>query len=317
MIHGIDPKVDCVFKRILGNEENKNLLIHFLNAVLEPELRIRDVSIMDPYNEREFIGDKGSIVDVKASDEKGRKYQIEIQLSIHATLTSRMLYTWSSIYHSQIKAGKNYSELKPVISVWIVDGNLFPDTEACHTPFEIYDRSHNIILSDHLKIHVLQLPKWKQEKSAGSEMDRWIYLFREGQNIDTDNLPEILNTKEMRKVMNILQGFSENQKDYLLYQSSLEAMYERNTWVRDAEESRKREKQAEKKAALEEKRRKQAEKEKRQAEKEKKQVEKEKKQVEKEKKQVEKEKKLLEEKLRQMEALLQGKMTDISDDGVK
>jgi hypothetical protein len=37
MKHKINPIVDCVFKAILGAEENKNLLIHFLNAILEPE----------------------------------------------------------------------------------------------------------------------------------------------------------------------------------------------------------------------------------------------------------------------------------------
>ncbi len=34
MRHPIDPKVDCVFKALLGAESNRDLLIHFLNAVL-------------------------------------------------------------------------------------------------------------------------------------------------------------------------------------------------------------------------------------------------------------------------------------------
>jgi hypothetical protein len=34
---GINPKVDCVFKAIFGAEENKDVLIHLLNAVLTPE----------------------------------------------------------------------------------------------------------------------------------------------------------------------------------------------------------------------------------------------------------------------------------------
>ena len=38
MKHQIDPKVDCVFKALLGAEENRNLLIHFLNAVLGEDL---------------------------------------------------------------------------------------------------------------------------------------------------------------------------------------------------------------------------------------------------------------------------------------
>ena len=32
MLHPIDPKIDCVFKALLGAEDNRPLLIHFLNA---------------------------------------------------------------------------------------------------------------------------------------------------------------------------------------------------------------------------------------------------------------------------------------------
>ena len=34
--HPISPTVDCIFKAILGAEENKNLLIDFLKSVLAP-----------------------------------------------------------------------------------------------------------------------------------------------------------------------------------------------------------------------------------------------------------------------------------------
>ena len=80
--HPISPTVDCIFKAILGAEENKNLLIDFLNSVLAPQSSISDVEILNPYNEREFYKDKLTIVDIKAKDEKGTAYQVEIQLSV-------------------------------------------------------------------------------------------------------------------------------------------------------------------------------------------------------------------------------------------
>ncbi len=51
MRHPIDPKVDCVFKALLGAEANRGLLIHFLNAVLGGDLPrpITSVRIMNPY----------------------------------------------------------------------------------------------------------------------------------------------------------------------------------------------------------------------------------------------------------------------------
>ena len=114
--------------------------IHFLNAILEPKegALIKEVFIKNPYNEREFIGDKLTIVDVKAIDEKGHHYQIDVQLAIHAALAPRILYTWSSVYHSQLQKGKNFQKLKPVISIWILDGNLFENIDDYHLPFSLY-----------------------------------------------------------------------------------------------------------------------------------------------------------------------------------
>jgi len=39
-----------------------------------------EAEILNPYNEREFLDDKLSIVDVKARDAQGRLFQVEIQL---------------------------------------------------------------------------------------------------------------------------------------------------------------------------------------------------------------------------------------------
>ena len=61
----LDPKIDCVFKAMLGSEENRNLLVHFLNAVLIDDLTapITEAEILNPYNDKEFLDDKLSCSD--------------------------------------------------------------------------------------------------------------------------------------------------------------------------------------------------------------------------------------------------------------
>ncbi|WP_295591447.1 PD-(D/E)XK nuclease family transposase [uncultured Lamprocystis sp.] len=104
MDHPIDPKTDCVFKALLGAEDNRNLLIHFLNATLGADLPspVTQVDIINPYNEREFLTDKLSIVDVKARDAHARLDQAEIQLVTHRDLPARILYTWDDLYSQQL-----------------------------------------------------------------------------------------------------------------------------------------------------------------------------------------------------------------------
>jgi predicted transposase/invertase (TIGR01784 family) len=92
MKHYINPTVDCVFKAILGGEQHTWILCHFLNSILLPKSPITSVTINNPYNERDYLGDKLTIVDIKAKDSAGVTYQIEIQLSTPTYLAKRMLY---------------------------------------------------------------------------------------------------------------------------------------------------------------------------------------------------------------------------------
>ena len=278
MKHQIDPTVDCVFKAVLGSESNKNLLIHFLNAVLALPAgqHIQEVELLNPFNEREFASDKLSVVDVKAKDEQRRSYQIEIQKLTHADLPARMLYTWCSLYHALLNKGDDFAVLKPVLAIWLLCENLFPALPEAHLAFAVLDPRYRVRLTDHLGIHVLQLPAWQCHVQP-DEFDRWMYFFKEGKMLDIEHPPTILQTQEMTQAMSTLQRFSENERHYLLYQQRLEAEFVEATWKNqvaraerkaEQEQQEKERERAEKERAYAEKERERAEKERAYAEKE-------------------------------------------------
>ncbi|MGK5095263.1 Rpn family recombination-promoting nuclease/putative transposase [Deltaproteobacteria bacterium TL4] len=256
MKYHVIPLIDCVFKALLGAEENKNLLIHFLNAVLNPapSKRICVVEILNPFNEKEFVSDKLSIVDVKAKDEVGCTYQIEVQLAVFPSLPERILYTWSDLYASQLKSGENYDELQPVVSIWIIAGTLFQDSSAFHHHFQMSDQKLGVILNEHASIHLLELDKWKKTQ-AENELDRWTYFFLEAQDLDDEQLPVFMNTDEMRQAMQTLKLFSEKERQYHLYQSRMNYVRQQKTIENDLARLKKEAEAAlrEKKAALQEK----------------------------------------------------------------
>ena len=70
MRHPIDPKIDCVFKALLGSETNRALLIHFLNATLGQDLAapLTAVDILNPYNER---GKRGQVRFISVGEKGG------------------------------------------------------------------------------------------------------------------------------------------------------------------------------------------------------------------------------------------------------
>ena len=243
MKHAIDPKIDCVFKALLGAENNLNLLIHFLNAILNNDLDapIENVEILNPYNDKEFLNDKLSIVDVKARDTVGAIYQIEIQLLNYAHLPARILYTWADIYSQQLQGGEKYHQLRPTYSIWLLGENLIKDdSDYIHT-FKIRDNKGRC-LNQHCGIWLLELKKFNAQQIE-NEQQRWLNFFKTGEQLNDNGLPDWMTTNEMRQAMSTLQQFSEKERDYHAYQARLNYLRQQGTieWERDNERQAKEE----------------------------------------------------------------------------
>ena len=291
MKYNIDAMVDCVFKAILGSRGNEPVLIDFLNAILRLPKAITEVEIVNPYNEKSFIEDKRAIVDIKAFDKNGQCYQVEVQTSIPSYLHQRILYMWADLYADQLNEGDEYDQLKPVFSIWLIRGNCILHSKPFHHRFVAYDPEHQVQLSHHQAIHLLEVDKWHKIE-VETEEDRWLKFFKESKEIESNHIPEVFQTEIMQKAIGTLRQFSEKSQARDLYKRQLE-------FARIALTEEKSKKRLEEQLAVEHAARKKAEKvavfaekqaEKAQAEKEKAQAEKEKAQAEKEKERLEREK---------------------------
>jgi predicted transposase/invertase (TIGR01784 family) len=234
----IDPKVDCVFKTLFGSDDHRDLLIHFLNALLAEDLAapIADVDILNPYNERETLDDKLTVVDVKARDAARRIFQIEIQLLVFANLAPRILYAWADLFSQQLQRGGDYRALQPVYAIWILDGTLFRERpEYAHRYRWRDDRGRPLI--DHGTIRVYELSKFDVEP-VQSDAERWLRFLKDGESLDPTRLPAWMQPSIMRSAMSTLNAFSEKERDYHRYQSRQEALRVQRAVAYELEERR-------------------------------------------------------------------------------
>lgn len=221
IFYGIDPTVDCVFKALFSRPGNENLLIDFLNSILQPKVPIAEVRILNPHNDKRSFSDKFSIVDVLAIDQQDKRYQVEVQLTSPGYMPKRMLYTWASIYTEKIEKGDEYHQLQPVISIWILNSGKFLGLEQAHCRFNIIEQETSARLTDDFELHVLQLNKWHKPRRLLSE-DFWLYFFKEAK--DWQQVPaQMRQVNWLEQAMKVLQGFSERERDALLYESRLDA----------------------------------------------------------------------------------------------
>ncbi len=70
------------------------------------------------------------------------------------------------------------------------------------------DEKNQQRLSEHCSIHTLELEKWQYSGTLNPE-GQWLYFFKEAEN--WRELPEIINTPEMRQAMAVLERFSEKE----------------------------------------------------------------------------------------------------------
>ncbi|GHV72133.1 hypothetical protein AGMMS49928_27950 [Spirochaetia bacterium] len=182
----LDPLNDYLFLKVMGEKGDEEQLLGFLNAVLKSPLRgggagkDRLVSVEILENKTftaEVIGDKSSILDLRAVLEDGSRVNIEVQLRNLGNMDRRSLFYWSREYTKSLEAGQDYEELPNVAAINIVNFDFLP-SEDFHTTFHLWeDRDKGLLLTDALEIHFLEMPKFKALKKKdikNNELHRWL-----------------------------------------------------------------------------------------------------------------------------------------------
>jgi len=250
MIPGIDPRIDIAFKKVFGSEPWRDLTASLINAVLEQpqQQRLVEVELLNPYSEKMTLDDKVSILDIKARDDQGRLYNLEMQMLATASLVQRLLYYWSKIYSQQLAEGDDYTRLRPTISICFVNGVLFADQPQHHTVFRLLDATGKLCLTDDLVVHLIELPKFRRTLAElRTPLDFWLYFFKNGVELDADALPDALNRPDQQKAMGVLKMLAQNDVERELYEGRLKAKRDmqtletlRDQWQRQAVESEQR-----------------------------------------------------------------------------
>ena len=154
---------------------NPNLLRQMLQAVLG--VVIVELEIKNPEIPGDLSPDKQIALDVRARDQEGRWFDVEMQTYGDPALAERLLFNWARLYSSQLGQGERYSELKPTYTiVWCLPV-LFPQLEKLHSVFEARDTISGELFSEHLQIHLLQLAKLGCALDTNSEVTRWARFF--------------------------------------------------------------------------------------------------------------------------------------------
>lgn len=218
----LDPKNDFAFKKIFGTEKNKNILIHFLNDILDfsQKDKIQHISFLKPVQDPDIASKKQSIVDVLCTDEKGCQYIVEMQVARTTDFVKRAQYYAAKAYVSQMNSGETYHKLKEIIFLAITDFIMFPDTKEYKSDHVILDKNS---YSHHLKdfyFSFLELPKFhKKIDELQTMIEKWTYFFIHAPHTNESDVEKITGSDEIiRQAYDVLNQFSWSQEELNTYE---------------------------------------------------------------------------------------------------
>jgi predicted transposase/invertase (TIGR01784 family) len=189
---------DIAFRKIFGNENRKEVLISFLNAVLllENDNQIVSVDILNPYQLPTIKGGKVTIVDIKAKDQNQKSYIVEMQVAPIDGFDKRVLYYASKSYSSQIERGDEYKKLNPTFFIGILNFEITKNTDYISRHKVVDIATGENIIKD-IEFNFIELPKFnKTENELSSIIDQWVYFIKNAESLDV--IPERIQDKGLQ-----------------------------------------------------------------------------------------------------------------------
>jgi predicted transposase/invertase (TIGR01784 family) len=228
----LPPSSDIVFKMLFGSPRNTDILTAFLQAALPlPDDDYAQITLLNPFSENDYPGEKVSILDIQAKTATGKLLDIEIQVKNHAALRERIVYYLAKMLTGQIGKGGSYTQLKPTICILITDFVLIRENRAYHNCYRLRDFRTQSEFTDLVEINVLELPKLPSE-ADGSTLWVWLEFLK----ADSKERMEMLAEKnpDVKKAVVRLTELSADEKAQILHDSRMKAEWDAWAYKEDA-----------------------------------------------------------------------------------
>jgi predicted transposase/invertase (TIGR01784 family) len=216
----VDIKNDVAFRKIFGNEKKSICLISFLNAVLELKGsdRVAKVTIINPYLLPRIAGEKSSIIDVRATDQKGRQFVVEMQVADKTGFDKRVQYYTAKDYSMQIDKGEDYPLLRPTYFIGILNFNFGEGKNYLSKHLIVEEETGDNLLSD-IKFAFIQLTKFKKkETELKTAIDKWTYFIKNAKNLTV--VPRNTDDEGLKEAYNEADKHNWSKDELMTYDSA-------------------------------------------------------------------------------------------------
>ena len=217
----LNPYTDFGFKKLFGEEANKDLLIDFLNQLLPEHHQIQYLDFRNTEIMGDFVEERKAIFDVFCMSATGERFIVEMQKAKTHFFKDRSLFYVTFPIREQSQKGLWNFKLTPIYFIAVLDF-VYDETEdkrKFRRDVVLKDQDGDVFF-DKLNFKFLQMPLFhKKETELLTKFDKWCYFLKHLE--DMDNIPAILNEPIFKKAFETaeLAGMTENERNF--YEESL------------------------------------------------------------------------------------------------
>ncbi len=222
----INPFTDYGFKRLFGEEPNKDLLLDFLNELLrEKEGEIKELSYLPNEKLPITLGSRRAVFDIYCINERGEQFIVEMQKAEQQFFKDRTVF-YSTFPIQEQARNKGYTwdfNLKSVYTIGILDF-VFEESEKDQYLHDVKltEQQNHKVFYDKLNFIYLEMPKFTKElHELETRFDKWLYVLKHLPGLD--QRPIELQERVFLKLFKTAEIARLEPREYKKYEDSINA----------------------------------------------------------------------------------------------
>lgn len=216
---------DDVFKLVFGQESSKDVMIEFLNQVID-DRNIVDLEFMDKEMKSVDRDKKDSVYDMFCKTDDGSRIVVEVQRRKQASYVERTIYYSTFQVRNQVDAGRADYAFCPVYVINILDFNIEENrgNPEVKTVYRLYEENTHVLLTDKLTFIFLELNKFRKrlEELDDNVLEGMYFCLKNMARLDS--CPEALTHDVFKKIFDIseLVNMDEDTRSKVLIKMTTE-----------------------------------------------------------------------------------------------
>ena len=219
----INPFTDFGFKKLFGEEPNKELLLDFLNELLKEEQgQIKELTYLKNEHLDQDLNRK-AIFDLYCINERGERFIVELQKTKQNFFKDRTVYYSTFPIREQAKRADWNYKLTAVYTIAILDF-VFEEGEneldKYRYDIKLMDQETCKVFYDKLTFIYLEMPKFtKSVDELETRFEKWLYVLKNLNKLDS--IPEKLKEQIFERLFETAEIAKFNHKQLHAYEESL------------------------------------------------------------------------------------------------